>query len=185
MFFAFTLAYMQDDHAKQQLLSQVLTQQEQIKCFMRDRKRSLGAALQQASLWAPKQQSSVQPQHSPSYEQQEQQPLSSASQQHLHMHGASAHVPEGSGYVDVCGIVLPSKTSAGHGQLAAPSLVQTAAMADDLRAAALALSQSRPILLEGPPGMTQTGSQTYLSFMTSSPCSVHDSCTANLETFSQ
>lgn len=138
---------LQDDHSTQLLLSQVLSKQEQLECFMLDRKRSLRSAVQQASQWRPAQQ----PSSSPIQQQQDQ---SSTTQQLSQPQHASPQIPQGSGYVNVCGIVLPSNTTGSPSQRAetGQQLVQTTAMQDDLRASALALSQQRPILLEGPPG---------------------------------
>ena len=143
---------LQDDHSTQQLLSQVLSKQEQLECFMLDCKRSLRSAVQQASQWRPAQQ----PSSSPTQQPQDQ---SSTTQQLPHPQHPSSHVPQGSGYVNICGIVLPSNTAGPVSQSAetGQQLVQTVAMQDDLRASALALSQRRPILLEGPPGGSHQG----------------------------
>ena len=53
------------------------------------------------------------------------------------------------GHVDVCGIALPCGPDAGGG---AGELVRTPTVLRNLEAAALALCQQRPLLLEGPPG---------------------------------
>ena len=146
---------LQDDAGKQQLLSQVLTKQEQVECFLRDRKRSLAVTVQQASLWTPEQPPVATEQlHIKSQDQKHHLP-----QQLMNNKHASLHVPEGSGYVSVCGVILPSKmtTSLDQAATTGQQLVQTASMVDNLRAAALALSQHRPILLEGPPGMQKPG----------------------------
>lgn len=145
----------QDDAAKQQLFDQLLTKQEQMECFMRDRKHSLATAVEHAKLWVPPQPTSdshsEQQQHDWQTQLGQQQ---MAAQYTQHSSNAVTDIPEGAGYVSVCGIVLPSKPSptASQAATAGPQLVQTTAVAEILQAAALALSQHRPILLEGPPG---------------------------------
>ena len=58
------------------------------------------------------------------------------------------------GHVDVCGVALPCGPDAsGGGGGGAGELVRTPTVLRNLEAAALALCQQRPLLLEGPPGV--------------------------------
>ncbi len=141
---------MQDDAGKQQLLSQVLTQEHQIECFMRERSRSLAVKVQQAAMWLP---IAAHPQHDSSDQQQQQQ------QQHLVAAPMASSVRDGrqqkTGYVTICGIALPCKQLDALSTATAQTalrFIHTAAVEDNLKAAALALCQNRPLLLEGPPG---------------------------------
>jgi hypothetical protein len=64
-------------------------------------------------------------------------------------------LPPPAGFASVAGILLPARsgTSGMHGGTAgASALVETPTWRRNLRAAALALCQRRPLLLEGPPG---------------------------------
>ena len=64
-------------------------------------------------------------------------------------------IQQQAGYVSVCGIDLPCKQVEGAAVATAAGghrLVHTAAMQQNMLAAALALCQNRPLLLEGPPG---------------------------------
>ena len=54
------------------------------------------------------------------------------------------------GHVDICGVALPCGPDASGG--GGGELVRTATVLRNLEAAALALCQQRPLLLEGPPG---------------------------------
>jgi len=56
------------------------------------------------------------------------------------------------GHTDVCGIALPCGPGGGGGGGGGGSLVRTPTAERNLEAAALALCQQRPLLLEGPPG---------------------------------
>lgn len=138
---------LQDDASRQQLLLQVLSKEEQLQCFLRERSRSLDVKVQQAALWNPT--------HAHTHEldqqhlRQEQQPQAMDTRTHTDSQQQTA------GYVSVSGIDLACRTvdtaateTAGH----APKLVHTPAMVDNIKAAALALCQNRPLLLEGPPG---------------------------------
>ncbi|KAL3144110.1 hypothetical protein ABBQ32_003901 [Trebouxia sp. C0010 RCD-2024] len=140
-----------DDASRQQLLLQVLSKEEQLQCFLRERSRSLDVKVQQAALWNPT--------HAHTHEldqqhlRQEQQPQAMDTRTHTDSQQQTA------GYVSVSGIDLACRTvdtaateTAGH----APKLVHTPAMVDNIKAAALALCQNRPLLLEGPPGCGKT-----------------------------
>lgn len=58
------------------------------------------------------------------------------------------------GFAAVCGVLLPARESqtAESSSAASPELVMTPTVAGNLKAAALALCQQKPLLLEGPPG---------------------------------
>ena len=103
---------------------------------MRERSRSLPMKVQQALMWQPED----------AHPGQQQQPVAAS----LHNTG-SDDVQRASGYINICGIALPCKRLVGSAQ-AVHRLIHTAAVADSLKAAALALCQNRPLLLEGPPG---------------------------------
>lgn len=137
------MAYLQDDASKQQLLLQVLTKEEQLECFLRERRCSLDVKVQQAALWLP---TATQP-DCPS--QHDQQPQAMDTCTDIDSKQLAA------GFVNVNGIDLPFRT-ADSSSLAptcpARRLVHTPAMVDNIKAAALALCQNRPLLLEGPPG---------------------------------
>ncbi|KAL0028971.1 hypothetical protein WJX77_009058 [Trebouxia sp. C0004] len=140
-----------DDDSRQQLLLQVLTKAEQMQCFTQERKRSLHIKVQQAAMWLP---NVTQPHQVPEGQQQRQQdrPLQRTI-------SGSDNARQRTGYVNVCGIALPCKTLDASSILEAPagqSLIYTAAVEDNLKAAALALCQTRPLLLEGPPGCGKT-----------------------------
>ncbi len=130
---------------------QVLSKAEQMECFMQERKRSLCVKVQQAAMWLP---NVTQPDQLPAGQQQQQQqerPL-----QRIIL--GSDNAQQRTGYVNICGIALPCKTLDASSILAAPaghSLIYTAAVDDNLKGAALALCQTRPLLLEGPPGQLQ------------------------------
>lgn len=137
----------QDDASRQQLLGQVLSKEEQLECFLRERSRSLDVKLQQAALWtltdAQTDQSDQQ------HLQHEQQP------QAMDTRIDADSKQQAAGYVSVSGIDLACRSrgaaateTTGH----ASKLVHTPAMVDNIKAAALALCQNRPLLLEGPPG---------------------------------
>ena len=141
------LCGLQDDASKQQLLLQVLSKEEQLECFLRERSRSLDVKVQQAALWLPK---AAQTDDSNQHEQQPQ-AMDMCTDTHSQRQAA--------GYVNVSGIDLPCRTvdtsGTGTGTTApAPRLVHTPAMVDNIKAAALALCQNRPLLLEGPPGQS-------------------------------
>jgi len=132
---------------------QVLTKAEQMECFMQERKRSLCVKVQQAAMWLPK---VTQPHQVPEGQQQQQQQQQDRPLQR-NISG-SDNARQRTGYVNICGIALPCKTLDASSILAAPaghSLIYTAAVDDNLKAAALALCQTRPLLLEGPPGQLQ------------------------------
>lgn len=115
---------------------------------MRERKRSLPVKLQQAAMWLPTSSSQMQP---PQQELQLQSHRTAA--QRLSPSGADEQ--QKTGYINVCGIDLPCKTLDASSVVAAQAerrLIHTPAVGDNLKAAALALCQSRPLLLEGPPG---------------------------------
>lgn len=115
---------------------------------MRERKRSLPVKLQQAAMWLATSSSQMQP---PQQELQLQPHRTAA--QRLSPNGDD--MQQRTGYVNVCGIDLPCKTLDASSVIAAQTerrLVYTPAVEDNLKAAALALCQSRPLLLEGPPG---------------------------------
>ena len=117
---------------------------------MQERKRSLCVKVQQAAMWVPK---VTQPHLVPEGQQQQQQ--SRPLQRDV---PGSDNAQHKTGYVNICGIALPCKTLDVSSILAAPagrSLIYTAAVDDNLKAAALALCQTRPLLLEGPPGQLQ------------------------------
>ena len=62
-----------------------------------------------------------------------------------------AEVPAGSGFVSLGGIPVPSR-GAQRGAQSARQFVRTATAEQSLQACALVLCQSRPLLLDGPPG---------------------------------
>ena len=140
---------MQDDSSKQQLLLQVLTKEEQLECFLRERSRSLDIKVHQAALWLP---TAAQTDHSSQHDQhgQHKQQL-----QAMDTCTDTNSKDQAAGFVTVSGIDLPCRTG-GMASLAAKGpahrLVHTPAMVDNIKAAALALCQNRPLLLEGPPG---------------------------------
>jgi midasin len=87
-------------------------------------------------------------------QQQQQQPDSGSGG------GGGPALPPSSGFVELCGLEVPSRRAAAGAATAAaaPSarLVRTAGAAAALEAAALALCQRQPLLLEGPPGCGKT-----------------------------
>lgn len=141
-----SVADLQDDASKQQLLLQVLTKEEQLECFLRERSRSLNVKVQQATLWLP---TATQTDNHSQHDQHDQQP------QAMDTPSDSNSKNQAAGYVNVSGIDLPCRTM-DTSSLAttgpAQRLVHTPAMVDNIEAAALALCQNRPLLLEGPPG---------------------------------
>ena len=135
---------MQDDASKQRLLRQVLTEEEHLECFLRERSRSLDAKVHQAALWLPGDA------QTDSTDRQGQ-----SERHHLAVDALLYNSPlqPAAGFVRVCGIELACRLGASNASTGPASrLVCTAAVADDMKAAALALCQSRPLLLEGPPG---------------------------------
>lgn len=133
--------YMQDDASKQRLLLQVLTEEEHLECFLRERSRSLDTRVHQAALWLPGDA------QTDKQGQPEQHPQAIDTLPH------DSTLQSAAGFVRVCGIDLPCRTGASQASTGQPSrLIHTAAVADNMKAAALALCQSRPLLLEGPPG---------------------------------
>ena len=153
--YASLVMHPQGDQGKQQLLSQVLTREQQLECFMRERERSLARKVQQAAMWDPHAQ---QAQHV--HSNHGQQPRQLQQQEAAPMDATVSNITDNislqqqAGYVRVCGIDLPCKqveaatvATAGGGH----RLVHTAAMQENMLAAALALCQNRPLLLEGPP----------------------------------
>ena len=147
LFVPASVAGVQGDASKQQLLLQVLTQEEQLECFLRERSRSLDAKVQQAALWSP---TATQTDHSSQHDQHDQHPQAIDTRTDTNSENLAT------GYVNISGVDLPCRTvdagslaAAGHAQ----RLVHTSAMVDNIEAAALALCQNRPLLLEGPPGM--------------------------------
>ncbi len=119
---------------------------------MQERKRSLCVKVQQAAMWLP---NVNQPHLVPQGQQQQQQQQDRPLQTNI---SGSDNAQQRTGYVSICGIALPCKTLDAASILAAPagrSLIYTAAVDDNLKAAALALCQARPLLLEGPPGQLQ------------------------------
>ena len=147
--FANFVVKLQDDDSRQQLLLQVLTKSEQMECFMQERKHSLCVKVQQAAMWLPK----VSQPHQVSEGQQQQQQQSRPLQRNI-----SGSDNAETGYVNICGIALPCNILNASSVLAAPAghtLIHTGAVDDNLKAAALALCQTRPLLLEGPPGQLQ------------------------------
>lgn len=115
-----------------------------MECFMQERKRSLCVKVQQAAMWLPKVNQPLVPE---GQQQRQNRPLQ-----------GSDNAQQRTGYVNISGIALPCKTLDPSSILAAPaghSLIYTAAVDDNLKAAALALCQTRPLLLEGPPGQLQ------------------------------
>ena len=68
--------------------------------------------------------------------------------------GLRGRLAAATGHVDVCGVALPCGPDAsGGGGGGARELVRTHTVLRNLEAAALALCQQRPLLLEGPPGV--------------------------------
>ena len=141
-----SVAALQDDASKQQLVLQVLTEEEQLECFLRERSRSLDVKVQQAALWLP----TVTQTYNPSqHDQYDQQP------QAMDTPSDSNSKNQAAGYVNVSGIELPCRAvEAPSLAITGPAqrLVHTPAMVDNIKAAVLALCQNRPLLLEGPPG---------------------------------
>ena len=144
------IVHVQDDASQQQLLLRVMTEEEQLECFLRERSRSLDVKVQQAVLWLPT--TTQTDHHSIQHDQHDQQPQAMDTRTDTHSKNQAA------GYVTVSGIDLPCRT-ADVSSLAATSpaqrLVHTSAMVDNIKAAALALCQNRPLLLEGPPGLSR------------------------------
>lgn len=137
------MAYLQDDASKQQLLLQVLTKEEQLECFLWERSRSLDVKVQQAALWLP---TATQTDNSSQHDQQPQAMDTCTDTDSKHW---------AAGFVNVSGIDLPFRTvdpSSLAPTCPAQRLVHTPAMVDNIKSAALALCQNRPLLLEGPPG---------------------------------
>lgn len=136
------MACLQDDASKQQLLLQVLTKEEQLECFLRERSRSLDVKVLQAALWLP---TGTQTDNLSQHDQQLQ-AMDTCTEVNSQL---------AAGFVIVSGIDLPFRT-VDPSSLAptgpARRLVHTSAMVDNMKAAALALCQNRPLLLEGPPG---------------------------------
>lgn len=145
------VADLQDDASKQQLLLQVLTKEEQLECFLRERSRSLAIKVHQAALWLP---TATQTDHSSQHDQHDQH---AQQLQAMDTHTDTNSKNQAAGCVNVSGIDLPCRT-VGIASLAAKGpahrLVHTPAMVDNIKAAALALCQNRPLLLEGPPGQS-------------------------------
>lgn len=111
---------------------------------MRERERSLAMKVQQAALWEPTHHGT---QHTDA--SQLQQASAEAAP------AAVAAMLQQSGYVNICGIELPFKRLDGANvvpALRSNQLICTAAVQANMLAAALALCQNRPLLLEGPPG---------------------------------
>ncbi len=122
---------------------------------MQERKRSLSVKVQQAAMWLPK---VTQPDQLPDGRQQQQQQQQVQDRPFQRNISGGDNAQHRTGYVNICGIALPCKTLDASSILAAPaghSLIYTAAVDDNLKAAALALCQTRPLLLEGPPGQLQ------------------------------
>ena len=122
---------------------------------MQERKRSLCVKVQQAAMWLPK---VIQPDQLPEGQQSQQQQQQQQDRPLQRNISGSDNARQRTGYVNICGIALPCKTLDALSTLAAPaghSLIYTAAVDDNLKAAALALCQTRPLLLEGPPGQLQ------------------------------
>jgi midasin len=67
-----------------------------------------------------------------------------------------APLPASSGFVELCGLEVPCHAAAAAGPLPPSALVRVPAAAAALEAAALALCQRQPVLLEGPPGSGKT-----------------------------
>lgn len=121
---------------------QVLSKQEQLECALRERSRSLDVKVQQAVLWIPTDaQTDMSDMHK--------QPQAMDTRSHT---DSQQHV---AGYVNVSGIDLACRTVDTAGTeitRRVQRFVHTPAMVDNIKAAALALCQNRPLLLEGPPG---------------------------------
>ena len=153
----FLLSQPQGDYGKQQLLSQGLTREQQLECFLRERERSLALKVQQSAMWDPHAQ---QAQHAHSNHWQQPQQLQQ--QETTPMDATNSNITDEislqqqAGYVSVWGVDLPCKQVEAAGVATADGghrLVHTAAMQENMLAAALALCQHRPLLLEGPPGI--------------------------------
>ena len=103
--------------------------------------------MQQAALWTPTDAQTDEPDQY--HLQHEQQP------QAMDTRTDADSKQQTAGYVSVSGIDLACRnvdTAATETTGHAPKLVHTPAMVDNIKAAALALCQNRPLLLEGPPG---------------------------------
>lgn len=90
-------------------------------------------------------------------------------------HALRGRLAAATGHVDVCGVALPCGPDVGGGGGGgAGELVRTPTVLRNLEAAALALCQQRPLLLEGPPGVLslcgRSNSQEFET--TSEPCVV-------------
>ena len=83
------------------------------------------------------------------------------------MHAAG---PVSGAWADVGGILLPVKASQGRSSAAAgpQGFIQTQGAQKALQSAALALSQQRPLLLEGPPGEQHAGQAVWILLTLSS-----------------
>jgi midasin len=70
--------------------------------------------------------------------------------------GGGPPLPPSSGFVELCGLEVPSRSATAAGPAPPSVLVRVPAAAAALEAAALALCQRQPLLLEGPPGSGKT-----------------------------
>ena len=147
------LSNLQDDASKQQLLLQVLSKEEQLACFLKERSRSLDAKLHLASLWLPSNSATDDSSQLQTQSQQLQQHHQQPQAMDIGHKDSTTH--QMLGYVSICGIELPCRAVRSTGDVSPNqqgTLIHTPAVADNMKAAALALCQNRPLLLEGPPG---------------------------------